>query len=44
MIGTDDDLDLNIEIFCYKFYNKDIEVKHTYFLIIPTDKEILQST
>ena len=44
MIGTDDDLDLNIEIFCRKFYNKDIEVKHTYFLIIPTDKEILPST
>ena len=44
MIGTDDDVDLSIEIFCCKFYNKDIEVKHTYFLIIPTDKEILPST
>ena len=44
MIGTDDGLDLNTEIFCCKFYNKDTEVKHTYFLIIPTDKEILPST
>ena len=42
MIGTDDDdldLDIDLELYCCKFYDKDIEVKHTYFLIIPTDKD-----
>ena len=42
MIGTDDDdldLDVDLELYCCKFYDKDIEVKHTYFLIIPTDKD-----
>ena len=33
------DLDLDLELYCCKFYDKDIEVKHTYFLIIPTDKD-----
>ena len=33
------DLDLDLELYCCKFYYKDIEVKHTYFLIIPTDKD-----
>ena len=33
------DLDLDLELYCCKFYDKDIEVKHTYFLIIPADKD-----
>ena len=32
-------IDLDLELYCCKFYDKDIEVKHTYFLIIPTDKD-----
>ena len=40
MIGTeDDDLDIDLKLYCCKFYDKDIEVKHTYFLIVPTDKD-----
>ena len=40
MIGTDDDdLDIDLELYCCKFYDKNIHVKHTYFLIIPTDKD-----
>ena len=35
MIGTDDDdLDIDLELYCCKFYDKNIHVKHTYFLII----------
>ena len=30
---------VDLELYCCKFYDKDIEVKHTYFLIIPTDKD-----
>ena len=33
------DLDLDLELYYCKFYDKDIEVKHTYFLIIPADKD-----
>ena len=45
MIGTDDDdLDIDLELYCCKFYDKNIHVKHTYFLIIPTDKTVLPST
>ena len=32
-------IDLDLELYCCKFYDKVIEVKHTYFLIIPTDKD-----
>ena len=30
---------VDLELYCCKFYDKDIEVKHTYFLIIPTDED-----
>ena len=33
------EIDLDLELYCCKFYDKDIEVKHTYFLIIPADKD-----
>ena len=33
------DLDLDLELYYCKFYDKEIEVKHTYFLIIPADKD-----
>ena len=41
MIGTDDDDDLaiDLELYCCKFYDRDIHVKHTYFLVVPTDKD-----
>ena len=39
MIGTDVDDDLDLELYCCKFYDKNIHVKHTYFLIVPTDKD-----
>ena len=30
MIGTDDDdRDIDLKLYCCKFYDKDIEVKHT---------------
>ena len=32
-------MDIDLELHCYKFYNKDIEVKHTYFLIIPGEQD-----
>ena len=32
-------IDLDLELYCCKFYDKDIKVKHTYFLIIPADKD-----
>ena len=33
------EIDLDLELYYCKFYDKDIEVKHTYFLIIPADKD-----
>ena len=39
MNEIDLDLDPDLELYCCKFYDKDIEVKHTYFLIIPADKD-----
>ena len=40
MVGTDDDNDLGIDLELYrcKFYDKDNEVQHTYFLVVPTNK------
>ena len=38
-LDLDPDLDPDLELYCCKFYDKDIEVKHTYFLIIPADKD-----
>ena len=37
-IDLDLNLDIDLELYCCKFYDKDIKVKHTYFLIIPADK------
>ena len=39
MNEIDLDLDPDLELYYCKFYDKDIEVKHTYFLIIPADKD-----
>ena len=37
----DDDHDdtLDLELYSCKFYDKNIHVKHTHFLIVPTDKD-----
>ena len=35
----DDDDALDLELYCCKFYDKNIHVKHTHFLIVPTDKD-----
>ena len=37
MNGIGLDLDIDLELYCCKFYDEDIKVKHTYFLIIPAD-------
>ena len=31
--------EIDLDLYCCKFYDKDIEVEHTYFLIIPADKD-----
>ena len=36
-IDLDLNLDIDLELYCCKFYDKDIKVKHTYFLVIPAD-------
>ena len=38
MNGIGLDLDIDLELYCCKFYDEDIKVKHIYFLIIPADK------
>ena len=38
-IDLDLNLDIDLELYCCKFYDKDIKVKHTYFLVIPADKD-----
>ena len=40
MVGTDDDIDLGIDLELYrcKFYGTNNELQHTYFLVVPTDK------
>ena len=35
----DDDDALDLELYSCKFYDKNIHVKHTHFLIVPTDKD-----
>ena len=30
---------IDLDLYCCKFYNNDIEIKHTYFLLIPTNKD-----
>ena len=30
---------IDLDLYCCKFYNNDIEIKHTYFLLIPTLKD-----
>ena len=30
---------IDLDLYCCKFYNNDIEIKHTYFLLIPTHKD-----
>ena len=32
-------MDIDLQIYCCKFYDKDIKVKHSYFLVIPGQKE-----
>ena len=32
-------MDIDLQIYCCKFYDKNIEVKHTYFLTIPGQKD-----
>ena len=32
-------MDIDLEIHCCKFYNQDIQVQHTYFLIIPGEED-----
>ena len=31
---------IDLDLYCCKFYNNDIEIKHTYFLLIPTHKDV----
>ena len=30
---------IDLDLYCCKFYNNDIEIKHKYFLLIPTHKD-----
>ena len=32
-------MNIDLQIYCCKFYDKDIKVKHSYFLIIPGQKD-----
>lgn len=36
-------MDIDLELHCCKFYNEDIKVLHTYFLVIPEEKTPLPS-
>lgn len=38
-MDTDDQPTIDLQLYCCKFYNKEVEIKHTYLLFIPGQKD-----